>query len=195
MRFNTVTWGLSLLGLVAANPLVRSPSLDNKLALRQDEGPEEFCDPENCGNCETKRDFPSDVTPVLEQRDVPRPEEGQIDAWFSEQWSGGLVYEVPHQEEDDFTARFRPFEAEAFLMGVKGMCGCTSVIIASEIGGFIVGYLHPPGTSHPILHLRSAQARELLLYYLLTITYSHTTGNARTSRPRSAGMTASFKRT
>lgn len=167
MRFTTVTWGLSLLGLVAANPLVRSPSLDNKLALRQDEGPEEFCYPENCGNCETKRDFPSDVTPVLEQRDVPRPEEGQIDAWFSEQWSGGLVYEVPHQEEDDFTARFRPFEAEAFLMGVKGMCGCTSVIIASEIGGFIVGYLHPPGTSHPILHLPYEQRKRESFYFTI----------------------------
>ena len=193
MRFTTITWGLSLLALVAANPLVRSPNLHNRLALREDKEPEEFCDPENCGNCESKRGFLSDVTPILAQRDISHPSEGEIDAWFSEQWSGGTVYEVPHQEEDDFTARFRPFEAEGFLMGVKGMCGCTSVVIASEIGGFIVGSSSRLSTNRRVpitftLTVRTSRLADSCIH-------SHTTGNALTSQLRSAGMIASSKRT
>ncbi|KAI1417120.1 hypothetical protein F5Y13DRAFT_204459 [Hypoxylon sp. FL1857] len=84
---------------------------------------------------------------------MDQPENGKLDEWFARQWklqrSGG-IWEVPHVdrevtefgivENDESTADFLAFKNHQFTMGVKGMCGCTSVVILSKVGAYMTHF-------------------------------------------------------
>ena len=147
MHFPTLATGLSLLALVSANPVSKLPtrgSAARGLNLRQDE-PEYFCDEEGCGDAcpTTKRLTKKFPAPALARRDIDAPEEGELDSWFADKWGSGDLIEVPFDVEDDYNEWFQLFEDDSFAMGLKGLYGCTSVIIASERGALLVSSAPP----------------------------------------------------
>ncbi|KAJ3534816.1 hypothetical protein NM208_g7391 [Fusarium decemcellulare] len=72
----------------------------------------------------------------LFKRDIDRPEQGGIDAWFSQQWDRDDMTEVP-LEDDRQSSRNQKWDGGARKVGIKGMCGCTSVIIADKKGAYM----------------------------------------------------------
>ncbi|KAF4983551.1 hypothetical protein FZEAL_1086 [Fusarium zealandicum] len=72
----------------------------------------------------------------LLKRDIDRPEEGGIDAWFSSQWDRDDMTEVPLEDERQ-SSRNQKWDNSPRKVGIKGMCGCTSVIIADRKGAYM----------------------------------------------------------
>lgn len=61
----------------------------------------------------------------------------------TDKWGSGDLIEVPFDVEDDYNEWFQLFEDDSFAMGLKGLYGCTSVIIASERGALLVSSAPP----------------------------------------------------
>ncbi|PNH46102.1 hypothetical protein VD0004_g1910 [Verticillium dahliae] len=168
MHFTKSIWSLGLLGLVAANPWPKVSPEDSLIArgdltLRQE--PEDICSIDTCGSeaeCLIARDI---VPPLigrdeynavndtaeeelaLLKRDIDRPGAGQLDGWFKANWESGNVVNIPFRPDDDgewYTARYREFLNKPFKMGIKGMCGCTAVIVTSKKGAYISHHWERP---------------------------------------------------
>ncbi|KAM0329417.1 hypothetical protein ACHAQA_004724 [Verticillium albo-atrum] len=164
MHITKLAWTFGLLGLAAANPWPKV-SLDDSLLSHQDlairQETEDICSIATCGDeaeCLATRDvIPSLATRddyystndtdedelSLLKRDIDRPNPGQLDGWFKAVWDSGKIVNVPH-DEDDYTARYREFLKDPFKLGVKGMCGCTSVIVASKKGVYLSHHWENP---------------------------------------------------
>ncbi|CRK33926.1 hypothetical protein BN1708_006195 [Verticillium longisporum] len=168
MHFTKSIWSLGLLGLVAANPWPKV-SLEDSLIARGDltlrQEPEDICSIDTCGSeaeCLIARDI---ATPLigrddynaandtaeeelaLLKRDIDRPGAGQLDGWFKANWESGNVVNIPFRPDDDgewYTARYREFLNKPFKMGIKGMCGCTAVIVTSKKGAYISHHWERP---------------------------------------------------
>jgi hypothetical protein len=86
------------------------------------------------------------------QRALDSPKPGKLDEWFHQEFKKNAVHFVPAEQPtyevdpetgefdsgDDFGASFVPFKNKPLKLGLKEMCGCTSVIIASKRGAFMV---------------------------------------------------------
>ncbi|KAK8031335.1 NupC family nucleoside transporter [Apiospora arundinis] len=115
---------------------------------------EEICQPKNCGkkckrgvtlgdtvrsHLSVARDNTVNYLSGIQKRALDRPATGKIDEWFAKQWPR-LHVDVPiemNDEEIASTSRYVPFLKEPVRMGLKGLYGCTSVIIADKKGAYM----------------------------------------------------------
>lgn len=70
---------------------------------------------------------------------MSQPATGDLDSWFSNVWENEKVYELTHDSaEDESTARYQVFSDVSFYMGTVGMFGCTSIMMMSKYGAYLV---------------------------------------------------------
>ncbi|KAK8111704.1 uncharacterized protein PG998_008161 [Apiospora kogelbergensis] len=160
MQVKSLLHGTWLLSLVAALPSPQIPSSfpQNTSHIAQ----EAICEPKSCGAAckrgvtlgETLRSHLRVTRSMtanylfsnhIRKRAIDRPAQGKIDAWFQQAWPR-LTVEVPVETDTGTTstAHYMPFLNEPVRMGVKGLYGCTSVIITSKAGAYLSHHWETP---------------------------------------------------
>lgn len=119
---------------------------------------EQICQPKTCGQAckrgitlgdtlrshlSAARDTTTNYLSGIQKRDIDRPAKGKIDEWFKKQWPR-LQVDLPIEEPVGgrnpitSTSHYLPFLKQTQTMGLKGLFGCTSVIITDKKGAYLV---------------------------------------------------------
>lgn len=164
MLLKKLLLGFGLLALTAArsepNPSPEDVFLAGRELLAREEQTE-FCSPESCKSmkdCRAKRDLTYLFTPhsynndtqllsLLERNDEITPVDdgarhrppaaGQFEDWVKKACKEEPGFIIPNDVEN-YRQRYKAFGDKPFKVGLAGMCGCTSVIIANKQGAYFV---------------------------------------------------------